>query len=199
MSTLLTALFYLWLVITILLIALWFLRRSDLNRQADRLAGGVPPTDRMTDPPITKPSDGTTVGSAPEPAGEPAPEAAAEAVAPPTVLDLLDGATLPYDLTPLTTTIVDHDRHAIFLSTEGDAELVGTAFADELVRLGYEIEPKGHDEALARRGEDILSLRISPDAQSVDDGGEPRYPTAAEGAVAIEVWTSNGPPPPLTR
>ena len=115
----------------------------------------------------------------------------------PGIVDLLNGVTLPFDLTPLTARIEDPDRHAIFISPHPDAAEVGTAFADELVQQGFEIEAAGFDQALATRGDETLSMRISPDAGTVADGSDLRYPTAGETDVAIEVWVGNGSPPPL--
>ncbi|MGB5755974.1 MAG: hypothetical protein WBM50_03590, partial [Acidimicrobiales bacterium] len=116
----------------------------------------------------------------------------------PTVLELLDGAVLPYDLTPVTGRLTEPDRHVIFLSPNPDAEAVGTAFADELDRLGYTIEPDGLDGARATRGDDTLLLRISANAGAVPDGQQHRYPTAGPSDVAIEIWTGQGGPPPLS-
>lgn len=130
-----------------------------------------------------------------KPAGKAEPSS--EVVRPPTILELLDGISLPYDLTSLTARIEDPDRHAVFLSTHGDAGDVGTAFADQLVELGYEIEAAGFDQATAKRNGDVVSMRISADAGSCDEGEEPRYPTANASDVAIEVWTGTGPPPQL--
>lgn len=117
----------------------------------------------------------------------------------PGIVDLLDGVTLPFDLTPLTTRIEDPNHHAIFVSPHPDAAEVGTAFADELVQQGFEIEAAGFDQALATRGTDKLSMRISPDAGTVADGSDLRYPSANENDVAIEVWIGNGSPPPLSN
>ncbi len=228
MATLLTALFYLWLVITILLVAMWFLRRQDLLRgpDDDELidVGMEPDRDRPTpelevktgpepaDQEVAAPGTGEEPGlttrpkkverrrkprakklSPPEPpTPEPIPAGTGSSV-----LDLLDGIALPYDLTPTTGCIAEPDRHAIFLSSHGDAEAVGTAFADELARLGYRIEPDGLDQARATRDDQVLMLKISPDAGTRGSGDHRRYPTAGDNDVAIEVWTGQDSPPAL--
>lgn len=112
---------------------------------------------------------------------------------------LLEGVALPYDLTTANERVTEPERHVILLSTNSDAEAVGTAFADELVKLGYEIEPDGDDQAKAVRGDEVLSLRISPNAGTRGSGKYRRYPTAGDTDVAIEVWTGSGSPPKLAK
>lgn len=185
MTTLLTALFYLWLVITILLVAMWFLRRQDRLRHGDNdksMTGGGPRPD-----------------GPPKAAAEPSPVAKTQPAdnSEPAILQLLDGASLPFDLTPVTGRIAEPDRHVILLSPHGDAEAVGTAFADELTRLGYTIDPDGLDQAKASRGDDVLMLKISPDAGTRGSGAYRRYPTAGDTDVAIEIWTGRDSPPSL--
>ncbi|MGI9594683.1 MAG: hypothetical protein ACR2QK_00905 [Acidimicrobiales bacterium] len=215
MTTLLTALFYLWLVTTILLVAMWLLRRQDRRRG---------PQDQGYDEPIddalaardaaeeaaeeaeaeARAEVDADSGSEPEPTNEASAEDTGEAEdtddagqgEEATILDLLDGATLPYDMAPTTGCVADPGRHAIFLSPHEDAEAVGTAFADELVNLGYSIEPDGLDQAKAVRDDQTLFLKISPDA-GAEGSGDGRYPAAGEHDVAIEVWTGRDSPPPL--
>ena len=260
MTTLFTAIFYLWLVLTILLVAMWILREQDRRRKdqqetaleqelltGDRMIAAEPePETEAVSPPaeaetaapeasVTAVEDSNEPDSADpsepdtdssgdesdsadeaheaeeltdgdhevddvdgahdvEPAGEPVPGPSEL----PGILDLLDGVTLPHDLTPLTARIEDPNRHAIFISPNPDAAEVGTAFADELAAQGFEIEAAGFDQALATRGPDVLSMRISPEAGSVTDGDEPRYPSADTDDVAIEVWLGNGNPPTLS-
>ena len=93
------------------------------------------------------------------------------------------------------TEVAEPDHHVVLLSSHDDAEEVGTAFADELVRLGFEIEPAGHDKAHATQDGQVLTLRIAADAATGDESS--RYPDAVAGDVAIEVWTGDGPPPPI--
>ena len=227
MTTLLTAIFYLWLATTILLAATWILRRHDRLRtgplhdpdhasangdhgfdglQADKIraADDVRPADdvradehRAADERdrVDGPGDTAEIG---HPSGDGRRPVAVASHPGPTVLELLDGAVLPYDLTPVTGRLTEPERHVIFLSPNPDAEAVGTAFADELDRLGYSIEPDGLDGARATRGDNTLLLRIRPNAGTVPDGQPHRYPTAGPSDVAIEIWTGQGGPPPLS-
>ncbi len=194
MTTLLTAIFYLWFVTTILLVVLWLVRRQDRKRSVDEGSehdGLFVVEDEVED---EAGADGGPRDAGPTVAIRPA---AVTRIELPTVLDLLDGITLPFDLAPSTVGIVEPERHAIFLSSHHDAEATGTAFADELTRLGFDIEPAGFDQALAVRGDDVLTLRICPDATTVLDGTAPRFVAAEESDTAIEVWVGRGSPPPV--
>lgn len=115
---------------------------------------------------------------------------------PRTLIDMLDGIELPYDLTPVTAAVEDPDRHLIFLTTHSNAEEVGTRFADEMIRLGYEFSPVGLDQAIASRNGDMISMTIVPEAANVDDGNGPRYGAAGQGDVALELWVGDAPSPP---
>lgn len=178
MSTLVTALFYLWISITVLVLVLWLFWRG----------GRVPGVEFQaeSDLPPGDPSGDAASGSTRPPPPRP-----------PTIGELLDGVALPFGLMPSAGRIAEPHRHAVFLSTHPDPGDVGTAFADQLVDRGFAIEPAGLDEALAIRGADVLSLRITPEAASVKTGGRPRYPTAGAADVALEVWIGQGPPPAL--
>lgn len=226
MMTLLTALFYLWLVITILLVAMWLLRRQDRRRghshEEDALLEDDDPTRTDAGDDVDTTTSGEGGAGAEEPNGDAGrgrttdgdprhqvtsggtdtdtiEEAPPNGLRTATIMDHFEGIDLPFDLAPATGRILNSEHHAIFVSSHGDAEAVGTAFADELVRLGFTVEPAGFDQALATREDTVLSLRISPSAGTVksDDGKSPRYPGARRGDVAIEIWTGKGEPPPL--
>lgn len=165
MTTLLSALFSLWLVITILLAALWLLRRYE--RAGDEL-------DEL-DP----------AGGSHEPGDDGANDDAAW------IQRLLEGASMPYELHPIADAVADPDRHAVLLSPHSNAEQVGTAFADELVEIGYRIEADGLDRARGVRDDQIIHLQIFPEAGTVRDGAEPRFPGACESDVVIELWAGD--------
>lgn len=113
-----------------------------------------------------------------------------------TLTDMLQGIELPYDLMPVTSVVEDPDRHIIFLTTHSNAGEVGKRFADELERLGFELDTVDFDQAIAVRGDDVVSMKIVPNADQVEHGGSPRYGAAGSGDVALETWIGRSPVPP---
>lgn len=104
------------------------------------------------------------------------------------VAELLADIELPYDLQPMDPT--GSGRRAVYLSPHSNPEDVGTEFADQLVRLGYSIEPRGLDQAVARRGRNVLHMRIVPEAGAVvaDDGETRPFDRASPTDTALELW-----------
>lgn len=185
MTTLLTALFYLWLVITILLAIMWFLRRQDRRRDQRHQdeADDAPPIEAMAEPATDPPSDGATEQSD-------VPENGDRPIA--TLGLLLAGLELPFDLAPISGELATAGHHTTLISPHANAEEVGTAFADQLVLEGFEVEAAGFDRAIATRDHDVLTMRIRPDAGRAD-GEEPPVPDAEETDVAIELWIGDDP------
>ncbi len=113
-----------------------------------------------------------------------------------TLTDVLEGIQLPYDLMPVTSVVDNPDRHLIFLTTHSNAGEVGKKFADELERLGFEMESVDFDQAVAARDDDVVSMKIVPEAHLVEVADELRYGAAGPGDVALEVWFGRSPVPP---
>ncbi len=113
-----------------------------------------------------------------------------------TLTDMLEGIKLPYDLTPVPSVVDDPDRHLVFLTTHSNAAEVGRRFADELERLGFELETVEFDQAVAVRGDEVVSMKIVPDADQVIVAGGPRYGAAGSGDVALETWIGRSSVPP---
>jgi hypothetical protein len=120
----------------------------------------------------------------------PPPEAQPEAGG---VATALAGIRLPCDLVPLTN-IADRpdvaDRVA-FVTTGVPAETVGTAFANEVERLGYELIPLGEDRLQAEREGTRIDVAIHPFPGGVQTGSGSAFPTAPEGSVVVEVWIAD--------
>ncbi len=163
--------------------------------------GGISPTRQPSgdDEGLDDEDDGPAVGGDREPAGPDHDDRALVSTAlgvglTPTpssgesVADLLADIELPYDLQPVD--LGNKVRRAVYLSPHSNPEDVGTEFADELVKLGYSIEPMGLDQAVARRGHDVLHMRIVPEAGTVvaDDGETRPYDQASPTDTALEVW-----------
>jgi hypothetical protein len=98
------------------------------------------------------------------------------------VADALVGIRMPCELVPLVDRLAT-DR--IALSTSGyPAEVVGTALADELERLGYVLRPLTDHELIATRGGTELHLRLQ---RPNIDGRHLDHPTARVDAVVVEI------------
>jgi hypothetical protein len=120
----------------------------------------------------------------------------AEPPAPPGLGLLLQGIALPCGLVPSTTADQpDPDRYLAVVTSEAAPSEVGRALGDELERLGFELFSLSEDEAVARKGNDVLSLRFHPDASVAQLAGLPLFPSAPQGAVGVEVWSGAGPNP----
>ncbi len=99
------------------------------------------------------------------------------------VAEALVGIRMPCDLVPLVVDRLSTGR--IALSTTGyPAEVVGTALADELERLGYVLRPLTDVDLIATRGATELHLRIE---QANIDGRHLDHPTAREDSVVVEI------------
>lgn len=107
----------------------------------------------------------------------------------PTLADLLAGVRLPWNLLPT----VDQSREpsndrVVLITSEGEPADIGIDVADELERLGFAIAPRGDDTAVATRNGHSLGMQIIPDPQAAQVDGTPRFPTATESSVALDIW-----------
>jgi len=73
--------------------------------------------------------------------------------------EALGGIRMPADLVPLVGNRVD-PRHMLFSTRTAAPETVGAAIADELERLGFELDPLDHESIAARRTNAALEVRI---------------------------------------
>jgi len=108
----------------------------------------------------------------------------------PTVAGALAGINLPNDLTPLTM-VADRpgvgDR-VVFFTKTAPAETVGTAFGDELERLGYTVAPLDTQTVAATRGDQRLILVIHPDGAAAKIGDVKAFASVPDLSVVVEVW-----------
>lgn len=183
--TVLTLLLYLWIAITAAMVLMWlFRRRPDSDRDSrDTVVLGAPdPEDGES---ADEDQEDRHLVSSPLGVGLSSPS---EPETGESVAELLADIELPYDLRPVHAT--DAGRRALYLSPHPDPEDIGTEFADELVKLGYSIEPMSIDEAVARRGHDVLHMKIVPEAGTVvaDDGVSKPYDQASPTDTALEIW-----------
>jgi hypothetical protein len=182
MPTAPAALFWIWLAVTLVVLAHRHVikprRRSDPGPE-----NGTPEEIHAEPAPVPVPvAAGAGLASAapPEPMEIVSTLRGAPAAG---VAEALMGIRMPCDLVPL---VVDRlSTNHIGLSTTGyPAEAVGTALADELERLGYVLRPLSDHDLAATRGGTELHLRIQrPDV----DGRNPEHPTARDHAVVVEI------------
>ena len=108
----------------------------------------------------------------------------------PTVADALTGITLPCDLAPMILDALDPDPHRVVFVTVGfEARIVGAKLADELERLGYDLDSASATTATARRDDVLVTIELFEDADQVREGGARLFPSAPGGSVAVEITT----------
>ncbi len=101
--------------------------------------------------------------------------------------EALEGIVLPCDLAPLIGS-GEFDRRSLVLVTSGmPDEVVGTALADEMERLGYALEPLSERSILATNERASVEIAVCGDAETVDDAGTRRFPTAPPNAIVVEL------------
>jgi hypothetical protein len=96
---------------------------------------------------------------------------------------------MPSDLAPLVHVgLTDPERRAVFATAGRSVELVGAEVAAELLRLGYQLEPTSTTDAIARRGDDTLTVRMRTIGPQPQKGpADTTYPTAPAGSVVLDV------------
>jgi hypothetical protein len=192
MPPVLAVLFWTWVVVALVLL---------VRRRATRKAASSATVDEIAEPraeaakvltPVSASAAAAPAPAVPSPLPAPTPPDAADPLAErrPTrrgapaagVADALVGIRMPCELVPLVDRLAT-DR--IALSTTGyPAEVVGTALADELERLGYVLRPLSDHELIATRGGTELHLRIQrPDS----DGRHLDHPSARDDSVVVEI------------
>lgn len=109
-----------------------------------------------------------------------------------TLATALAGIAMPSDLAPLAHIDgADPDRRAVFTTSGRTAEIVGVDMATELERLGFEMHTVGPLDAIARRGDDALTVRVRAIGPEPKKGPADRnYPTARAGSVVLDLELS---------
>lgn len=109
------------------------------------------------------------------------------------VADILEGITMPCDLVPLTSTVGDEDlstaKRVVFFTNGHPAPRVGSALADELARLGMEVESSDASGAVATNEAGCVELTIYANPETVQAGNGPAFPTAPNDSVVVEIKT----------
>jgi hypothetical protein len=193
----LVALLYLWLLIAVGVYG-WRAYRRLVHRETrkDRVAPSTATGAPTARPASTGPAPGPADEDRPRPIppsgpgsgrqGVFAPSGAgvtptpAEPIRPagggrPTVAELVAGIALPCGLIPVVTGAELDPHHVVFATTGHGAGEVGSALADELERLGFELRTETDTEAVAVRDDASLRVRIRR------EGDEPGAPAPLPG------------------
>lgn len=103
------------------------------------------------------------------------------------VADVLEGLRLPCDLAPLIGGEPAGDPSYVAFMTEGHPpEAVGVSVGDELERIGCTLTPVDVSTLRADRGEDVVEVRIHPEASTAVIDKRPRFPTVPPRSVVVE-------------
>lgn len=107
-----------------------------------------------------------------------------------TLPELLAGITLPHELVPLTQiddALIDLSTHVIVATERANAEVVRAGMAEELERLGYDVEQVSVTHLVATGPRGRVLVDIHPDGPNATEGGVARFPTAPERSVVVEL------------
>jgi hypothetical protein len=136
------------------------------------------------------PLNGRRVEAEPEP--EPEPPRTEPAITHPVSADsgvlerLLAGVQLPCGLERLHPVGEDESIRMAFVTTHAEPRVVAVSVADELQRLGMEVEPLDKTEARAWRDGLELAVTIYLEPSRVIRGRRLAFPNAAPDAVVVE-------------
>lgn len=194
MPSVLAVLFWVWLLVSVVILVRRRAGRAGAGAQGAPDPEGAEVTDEESSalvPATVGPVDVSAPDPAPAPGFDlpvapilerPAPRSAPAAG----IADALVGIRMPCDLVPLVLDRLANDR--VTLSTTGHpAEEVGPALADEVERLGYVVRPLSDREVIATRGATELRLTITPPQA---DGRHFDHPSAREDSVVVEISLS---------
>lgn len=172
-------LFYLWLLVSVVILV-----RRRLGRAADRAEhlddAPPPPPDRsLAERPWPRPD---------EAAAPAVPHVARPATSDAPLPRLLEGIHLPADLAPLTHLgpAPPGDR-LVLVTRSAPPEVVASALADELERLGYAVASLTDTVAVARGERGAVEVEVHADAATAELDGARRFPTADDDAVVVEL------------
>ncbi|MDH4146152.1 MAG: hypothetical protein OEY23_13405 [Acidimicrobiia bacterium] len=99
---------------------------------------------------------------------------------------LLAGVQMPCNLERLYPEGEDERIRMAFVTSDHEPKVVAVSVADELERLGMDIEPLSFTEARAWRDGFELAVTIHMDPRAVIRGRRPAFPTAPEDSIVIE-------------
>jgi hypothetical protein len=124
---------------------------------------------------------------APSTPSRPTPDAT---TARPVVADVLQGISLPCDLSPIVDTGRALDPYRVaFVTHRATPAEVGAGVGDELERLGFSLATVSDTELEATKDEGRVVVTLHPDPSTVTFGAAPAFPNLPEGSVVVEFHT----------
>lgn len=151
--------------------------------EAKLAAQPAPETPADRDP-VAAPTDSAPVAEtpvapvAPDPGAENIPRAE-------TLAEALTGIQMPADLSPLVGDAVD-PRRMLFTTGTATPETVGGALADELERLGFELQPLDERSVAAKRPDAAVEVRILASVEAARASLGDRIEAVPDHAVITE-------------
>lgn len=108
----------------------------------------------------------------------------------PTVADLLEGISLPCDLSPIVDTGRALDPYRVaFVTNRATPAEVGAGLGDELERLGFSLATVSDTELEATKDGGRVVVTLHPNPSTVTFGAAPAFPNLPSGSVVVEFHT----------
>lgn len=214
MPTPLLVLFYLWVAVSVVILAYRLVTRRRRSPRAKVVKASDLETRPASPPPVAASSPAAPPDAAP-PSPTPASGAAdrerlsmpAAAPGPPeppvaspagpgaddrpaaSLMEALAGIRLPCDLLPMT--VVEGrtlgPRELLLVTSGYTGTEVGRALGDAVAALGYAVSPLGSNRALATRHRDEITITIHDRPDTILAGRRPAFPTAGADSVVVEL------------
>jgi hypothetical protein len=148
------------------------------------------PAPQPAPPPSQSPSDDQSGRSGFfAPSAPPRPTSDAT-TARPVVADVLQGISLPCDLSPIVDTGRALDPYRVaFVTNRATPAEVGAGVGDELERLGFSLATVSDTELEATKDEGRVVVTLHPNPSTVTFGASPAFPNLPEGSVVVEFHT----------
>jgi hypothetical protein len=188
MSGILVAGFWIWFACSVVILLRRAFRRSRTGR-APRPGTRPRPAAAPAGPPDRADAEDHAVVAAGAAASNDVIAPSAVAAKTRTIADVLRGMSLPCDLGPLTVpgSTIDFERRAAFYTVSHPAEVVGTAVADELERIGMHFAALTHNTGLATRGDVMVRVGVHSIGPSINGVADLGYPTAPPHSVVVDI------------
>lgn len=188
---------YVWVAVSLVALIVQQIRRVMHRRARNRLvepAAAETTADVATSPvPDPEPAGRTTIferlAEAPPPVPAPAPKPTPP-MRPATrgLAETLAGIHLPCELLPVVPKGVSpSDKTVSLVTATASPDVVGPAIADELERLGYELDAVSASRLVARRQTDVLTLDMILSPSQLERDGVALYPEVSDNAVLVVI------------